>query len=122
MAISSRDIAKLRRVLDSACRHYGILCLDHYRADRDVINFLMSWLETWILIGKEIDFRDVVRDPDAGRVLLSMHSKVFNLARQGLYVYTAIEEQHIASTLRKLKALTAYSKSRKRRKTEWGKR
>ncbi len=105
MAIESRDIAKLYEFLNEVCKRYKLFCVND-PFDRALVNFLASWLESWALVySEDIDFHDVVSDPRNGKVFLSMHSEVFNLARRGLYIYTIVDEQRIARTIKKLKNL-----------------
>jgi len=111
MAVGSWDIAKLREILDEVCRYHNTFCL-YEPLDISMVNFLASLLESWALLDEEVDFRDIVSDPNLGRVFLSMHGEIFYLAKQELYIYTKIEKPNIMKTVRKLRALTNYSRNR----------
>ena len=110
MIIHSLSIARLRNLLRLACRYYGVACLDSLNLDRNpnIINFTASWFETWAFICDDIDFRDVAADPNTALKIVAMHSEVFKLARNGMYIYTALDREKVLKVAKKLKLLNGY--------------
>jgi len=94
------SVGALRRVARSICRKYGTLCYTNSDPD-DLVLFGFTWVENFYYV----DPVECARDLKCIETIFEMHSTVFKLAREGVYIINN-DKELIENAVKKLLKLS----------------
>uniref|UniRef100_A0A7C5YZT8 Uncharacterized protein n=1 Tax=Ignisphaera aggregans TaxID=334771 RepID=A0A7C5YZT8_9CREN len=90
--LTSDNDTDLKQTLEKICKNTNTACIDVIPFSKDIANFILTWLETWIfLYSKNIRLQDIKENADLEFIesIAKCHLESFEYAKNGIYIYNA---------------------------------
>jgi hypothetical protein len=88
--LTSDNDTILKQILEKICKNTNTACMDIIPFSKDVANFILTWLETWIfLYSGNIRLQDIKENTDLEFIekVAKCHLETFKYAKNGIYIY-----------------------------------
>jgi len=95
---TSDNDADLKQILEKICKNTNTACIDIIPFSRDMANFILTWLETWIFLYSEnIKLQDIKENIDLEFIerVAKCHLESFKYAKNGSYIYNVDVDEFI---------------------------